>query len=132
MIFQSPDYDLTTVDPPSDQADFMNRIYFAKAKFKPLSTNKVEAMPKVIQVFPNYPTPFNPVTTIDFSLALEAEVSLKIYDLLGNEVADLAKLFFPSGRHSIVWNACNLPGGIYFYKISADYVTYTQKMILLK
>ena len=132
IIFQSPDYNLITVDPPSDQADFMNRIYFAKVNFEPLSTDKVEARPKRIQVSPNYPNPFNPVTTIDFSLDSSTEIFLKIYDLLGNEVASLAEGFFPSGTHSIVWNASNFPAGIYICKISSDYITYTQKMILLK
>ncbi|MBF90004.1 MAG: hypothetical protein CMG75_10230 [Candidatus Marinimicrobia bacterium] len=132
IIFQSPDYSLITVDPPNDQADFMNRIYFAKVNFKPLSTDLNHFIPQTIQLFPNYPNPFNPVTTISFSLNKSSEISITVYDILGNHITTLSKGVFPAGYHEVVWNAGDFSAGIYVYQISSDYITKTQKMILLK
>jgi hypothetical protein len=67
----------------------------------------------------NYPNPFNPQTTISFSLPKESYVTLKVYDLLGREVATLAKGKKEAGEYAVAWNAGSAPSGIYFYRLEA-------------
>ena len=80
----------------------------------------------------NYPNPFNPDTKITYSVPRKSNVSLKIFDLLGNEIKTLVNENEPGGTYSITWNAANLPSGIYFYKLQAGSFVETKKMILLK
>ncbi len=80
----------------------------------------------------NYPNPFNPSTTIYYSIPTSESVTLKVYDVLGNEVATLVNEEKPVGTYEIIWQAANLPSGIYFYTINAGSFIETKKMILLK
>jgi hypothetical protein len=80
----------------------------------------------------NYPNPFNPSTTITYSLANEEHVSLKVYDIMGREVAELMNEDQAAGTHSLDFDASSLASGMYFYKISAGNFVSTKKMILLK
>lgn len=80
----------------------------------------------------NYPNPFNPTTTISFSIPERHFVSLKIYDLLGREVATLINEEKDQGYHKIIFDGFHLKSGIYFYKIqTGDYIE-TKKALLLK
>ena len=89
-------------------------------------------LPKEFALFDNYPNPFNPTTTIEYSIPEASFVELKIYDILGGEVASLVKENKPSGKHSVKFSASNLPSGIYFYRIVSGNFTATKKLILLK
>jgi hypothetical protein len=80
----------------------------------------------------NYPNPFNPTTEINYSLAKSGNITLKIYNLLGSEVATLVNGFNEAGKHSVKFNANDITSGIYFYTIKADGFTSTRKMILMK
>ena len=85
----------------------------------------------------NYPNPFNPSTKIEFAIPVDAEVSLKVFNVIGQEVADLANSQFASGLHSINFNASKLTSGTYIYTISAKGVdgsefTQSRKMLLMK
>ena len=80
----------------------------------------------------NYPNPFNPSTTISFSLASKSFVSLKMFDVLGREVATTIFEDLPAGNHSYQWNAANMPSGVYFYRLQAGSFTETKKLILLR
>ena len=80
----------------------------------------------------NYPNPFNPVTTISYNLPVAGNVSLKIYDILGKEIADLVNRELPAGRYSVKWDASKFVSGLYFYRIQAANFIQTKKMILLK
>jgi photosystem II stability/assembly factor-like uncharacterized protein len=80
----------------------------------------------------NYPNPFNPSTTITFSIPQKSEVSVKIYDILGNEVATLVNESKEAGRYSINFNASKYSSGVYFYSIKAGNFTETKKMTLIK
>jgi hypothetical protein len=89
-------------------------------------------VPKEFVLGQNYPNPFNPMTTIDYSLPKDGYVSLKVYNLLGQEVATLVHKEMPAGSHRINWKAQDLPSGVYFYKITVGSYSKTNKMVLLK
>ncbi len=80
----------------------------------------------------NYPNPFNPTTKINYQLAKDENVSLKVYDVLGNEVATLVNSRQSAGKHSVNFNASALSSGVYFYKIVAGNFVDVKKMMLLK
>ncbi|MBS1494459.1 MAG: T9SS type A sorting domain-containing protein [Bacteroidetes bacterium] len=80
----------------------------------------------------NFPNPFNPTTTINYSLPVATDVSLKVYDALGNEVMSLVNGFKNAGTHSITMNASELTSGIYFYKLQAGNFVSTKKLTLIK
>ncbi len=79
-----------------------------------------------------YPNPFNPTTTLTFSLPVDTEVSLSIYNLQGREVSTLISGYRDAGYHSVVWDANSYASGVYFVKmVAGEYVT-TQKLMLVK
>ncbi len=80
----------------------------------------------------NYPNPFNPSTTISFSIPVEGMVSLKIFNLIGQEVAVLVNENLSAGNYSHKWNAKDQANGIYFYRLVTDSYSETKKMVLLK
>jgi photosystem II stability/assembly factor-like uncharacterized protein len=80
----------------------------------------------------NYPNPFNPTTGIAFSLPSKSFVSLKIFDVIGREIATVVSEELPAGDYSRQWNATNLPSGIYFYRLQAGTFTETRKLVLLR
>ena len=83
-------------------------------------------------LFQNYPNPFNPSTTIKYQIPKLNFVTLKIYDVLGNEITTLVNEKKPIGNYEIEFNAPELPSGIYFYSLQAGNYVDTKKMILLK
>src|SRR5690606_34576466 len=80
----------------------------------------------------NYPNPFNPQTTIGYSLPQATEVRLVVYDALGREVAVLAEGLQPTGRHEVVFEAGDLPSGVYLYRLDVAGRVLTGRMVLLK
>jgi photosystem II stability/assembly factor-like uncharacterized protein len=107
--------------------------------FRPLSemiTSVINSPQKVIpdrfSFEQNYPNPFNPSTVIKYSIPKASLVSMKVYDILGNDIATLVNENKPAGTYELTWNASNLPSGIYFYRIQAGSFIDTKKMILLK
>jgi len=80
----------------------------------------------------NYPNPFNPSTMIDYSITKTDRVVLKVYDMLGREVATLINAVQNPGSYNVVFNASSLASGVYFYKISTSNFTDIKKMILVK
>jgi hypothetical protein len=89
-------------------------------------------IPTKFEVSQNYPNPFNPTTMIKFNIPEASKVSLKIYDVLGNEIATLLNEEKNKGTYEVNFNATNLSSGIYFYKLEAGNFVETKKMILLK
>jgi hypothetical protein len=83
-------------------------------------------------LYQNYPNPFNPTTAIEFNLPRSSEVTLKIFNLLGEEVTTLLSAFLPAGSHVYEWDASDLASGIYLYRLQAgDYVE-TRKTVLTR
>lgn len=98
-------------------------------------SNMVEVEVKVPNRFDlsqNYPNPFNPTTTIIYEIAKETIVSLKVYDVIGNEVVTLVNETKPAGTYEVIFDATNLSNGVYLYKIQAGNFTATKKLILMK
>jgi parallel beta-helix repeat protein len=90
------------------------------------------SMPDEFKLFQNYPNPFNPGTIITFRIAESGFVSLKVYDLLGNEVAILISEEKPAGNYEVSFDASSFSSGTYFYRLSAGNFTEIKKMILIK
>ena len=88
--------------------------------------------PLVYELAQNYPNPFNPTTKIEYSIPLQSQVELKIYNVVGQEVATLVNEVQKSGIHSAKFNASNLASGIYFYRLVAGNFTSVKKMVLVK
>ena len=80
----------------------------------------------------NYPNPFNPETVIMYSLPKAEEVSLVVYNLIGEKVAQLIEEKMSAGHHQVTWDASNFASGIYFYRLQAGNLVQTRKMVLLK
>lgn len=80
----------------------------------------------------NYPNPFNPNTTINYSLAEISAVTLKVYDVLGNEVATLVNTTQEAGKHNVKFDAAKLASGLYIYTLNTGNFTSSKKMMLLK
>ena len=95
-------------------------------------SNTTNESPKKFKLNQNYPNPFNPITTIQYSIPQRSVVSLKVYDILGNEVATLVNEAKNVGIYTVSFNASQLASGIYFYKLQAGSFVETKKMILLK
>lgn len=89
-------------------------------------------VPKEFNLEQNFPNPFNPTTTIKYSLPERRHVSLMIYDILGNIISTLVNETLPPGYYSIKFHANDLPSGIYFYRIISGKYVKTKKLILIK
>ncbi len=107
-------------------------------KFEYSSVIEVEIVgPKEFSLAQNYPNPFNPATSIDFTLAVDSKVTLKVFDVLGQEVMTLINGNYTSGSHKVNFDASGLNSGVYVYRIDATGIdgrtfTATKKMILNK
>ena len=80
----------------------------------------------------NFPNPFNPSTTLKYSIPKESAVIIKVYDILGKEIETLVNEEKPIGTYEVTWNAENLSSGVYFYCLQAGDFVQTKKLILLK
>jgi Secretion system C-terminal sorting domain len=94
--------------------------------------NTNTGIPGEFRLAQNYPNPFNPSTTIEFAIPNISKVSLKVYNVHGQEVTTLANDEFTAGTYSINWNASGLSSGVYFYSIQAGNFSQTKKLLLVK
>jgi len=98
----------------------------------PVEDGSISTLPDQFGLEQNYPNPFNPSTTIKYSIYITEFVTLKVYDVLGNEVATLVNEEKPAGSYEVHFNAAELSSGIYFYELQTGNFVGTKKMILLK
>jgi len=80
----------------------------------------------------NYPNPFNPTTHIEYTIPHAGNVSIRVFNMVGQEVAELVNAYQAMGSYNIVWNAEDIPSGIYFYQIQSGVFQQTKKMVLVK
>jgi len=85
-----------------------------------------------LKLYQNYPNPFNPRTTITYQIPELSFVTIKVYDVLGNEIATLVNEDKPAGSYELIFDATALPSGVYFYQLRAGSFVETKKMLLLK
>jgi len=88
--------------------------------------------PEEYTIVENYPNPFNPTTTISYSLVEAGKVSLTVYDLAGRQVAEVVNGLREAGTHEVTFDATGLSSGVYIYQLSADGVRTSGKMMLMK
>jgi hypothetical protein len=110
-------------------------------KFSPFSLSvdddDNDILPRRITLHQNYPNPFNPITSIEFNVPRRSNVSIRVFNLLGQKVIELTDDEYPAGSHRVTWdgNAVNgeqVASGIYFYRIETEDYTETRKMLLLR
>ncbi len=94
--------------------------------------NPDKQIPAEFELYQNYPNPFNPTTKINYSLPNDANVELKVFDMLGKDVSTLVNEFRQAGNYSIEFDGTNFKSGVYFYKLNAGNFTAVKKMILVK
>ena len=114
---------------------FFGEFNFSYIKFDLLAVdveNEDENLPAEFSLNQNYPNPFNPLTHISWQSPTSGWQTLKIYDVLGNEIVTLVDEYRNSGYYELEFDASNLPSGIYFYKLNTGNYTDTKKLILLK
>jgi hypothetical protein len=94
---------------------------------------EVEIMsPDEFSLYQNFPNPFNPSTKIRYSVPQLSQVQINVFDVLGNKIETLVNEVKPLGTYEIIWNAANLPSGVYFYKLQTAYYSIVKKMSLTK
>ncbi len=120
----------TSYSPSNGSTQVNNFILPAKVTAVELSNNN--SIPSKYILENNYPNPFNPSTVIKFSLPIAAHVTLTIYNILGQKVAELINNQLSAGDHTYIFNAINLSSGVYLYRLEANNFVATKKMILEK
>jgi len=117
--------------------DGYTRKYFLKSNGYFKSIDESDLLPNDFVLYNNYPNPFNPTTTVKFYVPVSSEISLNIYNVLGQEVKTLYDGAIESGMHELQWHADNNNGakvasGVYFYRLQSGDFNESKKMILLK
>jgi hypothetical protein len=98
----------------------------------PVAVNTTDELPTIYSLSQNYPNPFNPSTTVHFELPRESNVTLKVYNMLGQEMLNVIDQVKAAGRYDLKIDGKSLASGVYFYRLTAgDYVS-TRRLILLK
>ena len=93
---------------------------------------QINEIPSGFLLSQNFPNPFNPSTKIKYSVPQTSNVVVKVFDILGNEIETLVNEEKSAGTYELMWNAANLPSGVYFYQLKAGDFVQTKKMILIK
>jgi hypothetical protein len=112
--------------------NFYNKWDYDARKPRLTSVEDLPGVPLVYALEQNYPNPFNPLTKIEFSIPANSDVTLKIYSILGQEVATLVNESLKIGRHAVSFDASKYASGVYLYRITAGQFVSTKKMLLLK
>ncbi len=89
-------------------------------------------IPKKFTLSQNYPNPFNPMTKIKFSVTKATNINITVFDVLGRHITTLVNEKLNAGNYETEWNASNMPGGVYFYRLETEEFSETKKMILVK
>jgi hypothetical protein len=111
------------------------RVYHVMKKFNPLTVGISEIggnTPSNYSLSQNYPNPFNPTTTIRFAIPKSGFVTLKVYDITGKVIETLVSQQLKAGTKEVIFDASNLPSGVYFYSLVTDGYKETKKMMLIK
>jgi hypothetical protein len=118
-------------DPVNQEFQVYLQDFVFRSGITSLADNMVD-LPETFSLAQNYPNPFNPVTIIEFNLPHSGYTSLKIFNLLGQEVAELVSDNLSSGTHTYQFDAGNLASGVYIYRLETEGFAEMKKMILMK
>lgn len=121
------DIDIGITNWDNDKGNF---LFFNTSN--PVFTNSEENLPEYFMLYQNYPNPFNPSTSMQYTINSRQFVTLKIYDVLGNEIATLVNEEKSAGKYEVRFSASSLSSGVYFYKLEAGKFIDVKKMIILK
>ncbi len=91
-----------------------------------------ENVPESYELAQNYPNPFNPTTNIEFDVAQQGKVTLKVFNILGEEVVTVIDKVMPAGHQSVTFDGASLATGVYFYRLEVNDFAQTKKMLLMK
>ena len=94
--------------------------------------DEINVTPVSVALLQNYPNPFNQSTNISFSIPSQSFVTLKIFDVVGREIATILSDKLDVGNYTREWNAKDFPSGIYFYRLQAGSFSETKKLVLIK
>ena len=94
--------------------------------------NNDTSIPNYFSLKQNYPNPFNPTTVISWQLFADSKINIKVFNVLGSEIATIVDEELPAGNYDVQFDASNLTSGIYFYKLSANQFSETKKMTLVR
>lgn len=128
IMIQFQIFSNSQTDPGMGSYAFIDQLSFGQAT----DVEETNQNPNEFRLAQNYPNPFNPSTSIQYRVSSISQVILKVYDILGNEVATLVDEYKPAGSYEIDFNASKLTSGVYFYKLQAGGFVVTKKMILLR
>lgn len=104
-----------------------------RTEMNPLGVKEIQKnIPQNFSLEQNYPNPFNPSTSIQFSLPEESDVTLKVFDVVGREAAELTNAHIMAGTYTASWNASSFASGMYFYKLTAKNYTSIKRVMLVK
>lgn len=92
----------------------------------------IAGVPEVYELGQNYPNPFNPLTTIEYSIPAQSQVTLKVYNAIGQEVATLVNEVQQAAKYKATFDAANLASGVYFYRLTAGKFSSVKKLVVLK
>ena len=118
--------------PQGDEVRIYNYVRCVRGGLVSSVEESETTLPNDFKLEQNYTNPFNPVTIISFSIPVEGNVSLKIFNVIGQEVATIVNENLSAGTYSFQWNAENQSSGVYFYKLITDSNSEMKKMVLLK
>ncbi|HEX2981906.1 MAG TPA: T9SS type A sorting domain-containing protein [Ignavibacteriales bacterium] len=127
-------YGISAIIPGTDVKKGFARIEYAYTRIDTIIgiNDREEFTPAKFSLAQNYPNPFNPETKISFNLPASGKASLKVYDMLGREVAELLNGEMEKGPHSVSFNGRNLSSGVYIYRLQSGNFTESKKMMLIK
>lgn len=117
---------------PQNGAAIGDWMYYSMVVAQLTDVNENPTIVNNFNLEQNYPNPFNPSTTIKYSVAERSNVNIKVYDMLGKEVANLVNTVKEAGSYEVSFNASNLASGMYVYSITAGNFTSSKKMMLMK
>ncbi len=132
VLFENGNEEIIYLEPPSSQPVSYTTKSAVLFSLGTSSVELAEGVPERFELKPNYPNPFNPTTTIEFSLLKSGVVSLRVHDILGKEVATLVNGMTEAGNYRATFKADNLPSGTYFYTLRAAGFSQTKKLLLMR
>ena len=120
------------VQEPTTKEIFTAAIVPLDGSVSALPGDHTAGTPTQFELLQNFPNPFNPVTTIRFNVPKKSEVTLTVYDAAGKKVRTLVNRFLNAGQHAVRFDGSDLASGVYFYRLSANNFSQTNKMLLIK